>query len=106
MSTKITGLGTAASYLRGVERAPSTRRELDVDGVVGPGERRRHDARLGAGDQAPVGDAPQQLLEHDPDLEAGQGGTQAEVGAEPERHVVVVRPGDVEALRVGEDAVV
>jgi len=44
------------------------------------------------------------MLEHDPDLHAGQVGAQAEVGATgPEGEVGVGVAGDVEGLRVGED---
>lgn len=46
--------------------------ELDVHRVVGPGEGRWDDARLGAWDEPPFREAGQQLLEDDAQLEAGQ----------------------------------
>ena len=49
-----------------------------------------------------VGEPFEQLLEHDPQLDAGQRAAEAEVRAESERHVVVGRALDVEAERIDE----
>src|SRR5438445_949360 len=49
-----------------------------------------------------VGQAAEQLLEHDPDLQAREVGAEAEVGADPEAEVVVRMPSDVEAVGMGE----
>src|SRR5579862_4667103 len=51
--------------------------------------------------------AGQDLLEHDPDLEAGQERAEAEVGpTPPERRVGVRASSDVEALRILEHLLV
>ena len=53
------------------------------------------------------GSRPQQLLEHHPDLAAGEVGAEAEVrAAGAEADVLVRRARDVEAERVGERALV
>ncbi len=53
-----------------------------------------------------VGEALQHLVERDPALEPGQRGAEAEVDAVAEREVVVDLAVDVEAVAVGELAVV
>ncbi len=51
---------------------------------------------------AVAGEAPQDLLEHDPRLQPGEAGVQAQVLAEPERHVRRAhRPVDVEPVGRG-----
>lgn len=62
--------------------------------------------RLDLVDKRQVGDAVEQLLQHDAQLEAGEAGTQAEVGTEPEGDVLVGRAPKVEGGRVGEDGLV
>src|SRR5688572_33364934 len=88
-------LSTAAKQSR-PEAGCSGGRELDRDLVVAARERRRQDPRLGTGCEAPVGDAAQQLLEHDADLEARERRAETEVRFEPERDVVVVLAQNVE----------
>ena len=56
--------------------------------------------------QVQVGQAGQQALDHDPELQAGQLVAQAEVGAEAEGHVRVRAAGDVEGVGVVEDRLV
>src|SRR5207244_9580229 len=53
-----------------------------------------------------VGEAPEQLLEHDLDLEPREVRPQAEVVAEAEGEVLVRRSADVEPVRVREDVLV
>ena len=63
------------------------------EGAVGEG--------AGRGVHHEVGAAAQQLLEHDPSLEAGRGCAEAEVGAAAEREQAGDAAADVELLRVG-----
>ena len=82
------------------------RRELDEHLVVGAGEGGRHDARLRVVGEAPVGDAPQQLLEHDTYLQPGERRAEAEVRADSKREVLWHLAGDVEHVGFGELALV
>ena len=54
----------------------------------------------------PLGDPPQQLLEHHADLEARERRAEAEVRPEPERDVVVVLAEHVERVRLVEHGLV
>src|SRR5262249_56590887 len=72
--------------------------EFDVQRPEAAHERVRDALRWRVGRQARVAQPGQQLFEHDPDLESGEGGAEAEVRAETERDVRVGLPPDVEAL--------
>src|ERR1700677_3675648 len=61
-------------------------REFDVDLAVGPGEVARDELRLVPRGQPEVREATEQLFEQHPQLEKGEVGPQAAVGAEAERH--------------------
>src|SRR5581483_7357137 len=76
------------------------------EGLVAAHEVGGAGGRFGGVNQLGVGQLLEQLLEQHAQLEAGQAGAQAEVGAEPERHVLVRRAADVERRRVGEHGLV
>src|SRR5262249_56036854 len=76
--------------------------ELHPQFPQGAGEVTGRELGLAAGYQPDAGQRVQQLLEQDLQLQPGQVGAQAEMGAVTERRVGVVLPGHVEALRLAE----
>src|SRR5665647_3091250 len=94
--TTATSSGRAGCHCRGqprrlspavktqAERADSARKDVRFD--------------IGSLDHRQVGDLSGQSLHQHAQLEPGQRGAQAEVGTEPERHMGVVGPTDIECI--------